>query len=138
MSHVTIDKKVAELGDVAFASRLRDEVYKLAAEQPDYIYADPDNNGCYYSYASGQKDGPGCIVGQAMYRMGVCVRNLDEKYESDSATICSILLHYAPKCSNVDRIFLSTVQNAQDSGRSWEEAVAWGEERSLGVTNEIT
>lgn len=50
--------------------QLWDEVVKVAAERPDYVY--PDLDYCHYE-SDGQ---PACLVGHALHRLGVPVETL--------------------------------------------------------------
>lgn len=98
------------------------EVKKVAAEQPDYVYPE--------QYCRYQNDGkPSCIVGQALYRLGMPVSVL---VEIDAAHgqggISAYGLPYErPDLfvddSASDLFALAEAQEAQDNRLPWGEAV---------------
>ncbi|GAA1411999.1 hypothetical protein AUR04nite_00280 [Glutamicibacter uratoxydans] len=129
------------------AAQVVEAVRKLAEERPDFVYADqpervafreahPGMKECSYlgAYVPSEIDptfasyeGEGCIVGQALARLGVSRDDLVE-VEGESAKYVmvgnSMPLTYEPG-------WLSVVQSEQDEGRSWAEAVARGDEAYL-------
>jgi len=114
------------------------EVRKVAAERPNFVYAEqPERvalvermgtiNGnleCSYLGAfnvetGAEPVGEGCIVGQALKRLGVNDGHLrDHEGRSASSVVASLTGNY--KGSG----WLNLVQSGQDGGLSWAEAVA--------------
>lgn len=99
--------------------RIREELINIAHEQPDFVYnPDPDNYGCNYNGPARNHlnlNGPecsGCIVGQALQRIG-----WDDPSELEYDGYVEALI---PGCPND----ITEVQTKQDSGLSWGDAVA--------------
>lgn len=106
------------------------EVKKLAKERPDFNYKNQEGykkNGCSYVAATiGSDKGEGCIVGQALSRLGVSRDDLVEQdsYISEGVTAGSALENLIYDTTEAkDVVFLNAVQKAQDSGFTWSEAV---------------
>ena len=104
------------------------EIRTLAQERPDYVYEGVgDTSTC--SYVTGADGGPGCLVGQALQRLGVPRETLAE-VEGDidlngglgvRRLLTALLgpVHLQRAVSWIER-----VQDAQDSGSRWHDAVA--------------
>lgn len=111
---------------------LKDEILKLAAEKPDFVYTKQGvpSNGCSYVGASMHTEGgEGCIIGQALMRLGVSETGLRE-WESGYSTANSIgrLLYDAEfiTVTEMDNHLIDAIQDTQagqDTGCSWGEAV---------------
>lgn len=108
------------------------EVRKIAAERPDFVYATQEGrdlpSSCSYVGAiAGFDGGEGCIVGQALARLGHTKEELfrQEAMSADMAVsrlgyrLSSVGLGYANP-----EVWLQRVQSEQDRGKSWGEAVA--------------
>lgn len=106
------------------------EVRHLAEKEPDFVYTeqdcfDQDYGACYYTSADGQGNGRGCIVGQALGRLGVSpetLRFIDGSGDSPVELALPPLLPSEPGDSR-GLAWLSEVQNAQDLGVPWGTAV---------------
>lgn len=102
------------------ASALAEAVVEVANERPDHVYETANTDVCLY-----QVDGqPSCIVGHALARLGApaeLLRTLD----SEELTIGSAFVDVeALERDDKDEAeFLHRVQNAQDIGVPWGEAV---------------
>lgn len=106
------------------------EVRKLAEEMPDFVYT-PDidavkgkgsANGCSYIVGgcSNYPDCRGCIMGQALRRLGLSVPD-----NRDDLNVCKLLRHLfiiEGHTYSTER-WLMTVQSKQDLGRTWSECV---------------
>lgn len=105
------------------------QVRALAAERPDYVYR-PVAPGALCSYVTGQ-DGQGCIVGQALMRLGVPKERLAAS-EADEGTavpadeLLQDLLDLDTAAMATNEVgWIMSVQTGQDSGETWGKAVAY-------------
>lgn len=112
-------------------SRLIAEVKRLAAESPNAQYTPPylpTYDECMY--ASGEcGTGSGCLIGQALQRLGVSVKRLMEFDEMQPvpgvASVVAFLVNdgvLAPPDTG-EVTWLTTVQSAQDGGNFWGQCV---------------
>lgn len=115
-------EKIDEVGLQSLLRGVRGQVYQLAREQPDFVYMDGrDFTGCFYTKALGGKEGPGCIVGQALAREGVDM----SEYDHGSAAGISIILGAFDDGEDEEGLikWLGDIQRTQDTGFSWRQAV---------------
>lgn len=96
-------------------------VREIANESPGFVYEVPEGGKC--SYARG--DSADCIVGRAMAKCGV---PLDEMRVWDSGRrngIITVVEDKWPESEHVapELLWLSKVQDSQDDGNHWSEAV---------------
>lgn len=95
------------------------EVEKVAGENPDFIY-DASETGCKYVKDSN----PSCLVGQALFRLGVPIDLLkmyDGFADSGAGTVLYEDLYERDDPDAVGKC--AVAQNEQDSGASWGTAV---------------
>lgn len=96
------------------------EVLRLAAENPDYIYTIPggdEHSSCVYIH-----DGNGsCIVGRALVNNGFDPEKVAQ-YEGVTADEMLVALDIKEE-TDFDQTWLDRVQTEQDSGTPWAEAV---------------
>ena len=98
------------------------EVKRVAAERPDYVYQEQ-----YCQYQHGGK--PSCIVGHALYRLGMPVSVLAEidSAHGEGGICASGLPGERPDLfvddSAPDLFALAQAQEAQDNRLPWGEAV---------------
>lgn len=104
------------------------EVIKLAEERPDFVYKAQAGSlvdeGCSYLTAGLRTlAGEGCIVGQALTRLGVSDEDLYE-VEGDSA-IGAVARLRGENLTEFSRTIqkLGAIQSWQDHGYSWGVAV---------------
>lgn len=111
-------------------TELEAEVRKLAAEHPDNIYTKPNAQGagCFYGKGTCTDGSCGCIVGQALARLGVSVLELDVKLIGYVPEVMSHLCISDPKKR---QSWLFNVQRRQDLGKTWGEAVEWADNYTL-------
>lgn len=98
-------------------AELWDEVVKVAAENPDYIY---EHDVCRYE----MRGKPACIVGQAMYRLGASVDDLAQ-FDNHGA-IGGVVRDCVDVFSSFDNVSLdalSRAQGYQDQREPWGVAV---------------
>lgn len=114
------------------------EVRKVAAERPDFVYAEQPERvalvkrlnilngaldcsyvGAYEGSVDTDQAGEGCIVGQALKRLGVSSYQL-RNVEGRSASSAIGYLTGSTKGTG----WLNLVQSGQDGGLSWSEAIA--------------
>ena len=96
-------------------------VRALAAENPERVYASCSVAGCVYKPTKQQDGGTyGCIVGEALRRIGVSSTGLDSV--DGEQGIYSRLFQIGIR-DDVQIDWLTKVQGLQDSGTSWSEAV---------------
>ena len=126
------------------------EVRKLATEQPDFNYKNQegvDNGGMSCSYLAGMtstqyKDsalsksgltysearskgilGKGCIVGQALTRLGVPDEALYEYEHMGADYAVGSIVGHSEESKAGELLWLLVVQNLQDAGNNWAESV---------------
>ena len=115
------------LGTIESLQALQAKVRELAEADPDYIYGDINKEGCMY------RPDPlhphGCIIGYAVRELG-CTK-LDEIEPGDQISI-GFLVRQAwgvdrrgalPNEANLISDWLDYVQDYQDEGQSWGEAL---------------
>jgi len=102
------------------AQTLRD----TAAERPDYVYENPEGltgdgiTTCFYVHP----DGPGCLAGTALHKLGVPLSELAECEGQGASTVATSVLDIRGDAGNVV-IMLAYAQRRQDGGDSWSVAV---------------
>lgn len=105
-------------------SALAQELRAVAAEQPDVV--------AISQYAEGFE--PGCIVGTALFNLGVPIEQLQEWDEDADGEGCEVidLIDLTNNGATDEILWLSSVQSLQDNNYSWGEAV-----RSADLANGI-
>src|SRR5690606_37801797 len=111
------------------AKQIVDNIRALAAEEPDFVYADQPERadlpvGAYCSYLGAQVDAPGgvgCIVGQALSRAGVSEDWLREHEGVGAYGVLHYIDNSIPKSV---LYWVSEVHGAQDTGATRAQAVA--------------
>lgn len=115
-------------------TELQQQVVKVATERPDFVYIDQENasrtNCSYVGAKKGVVGGEGCIVGQALMRMGIPEQELRdwENSQQGTGTPVSALLRdpevfeYTGNILQIEQ--LRDVQRNQDMGNPWGLAVA--------------
>jgi hypothetical protein len=121
MSSVKVKgERMIEITQEKFMSALRDAV---AEKGDDYVYSRLDGyvGTCLYVH----DDEPGCIMGNALHRMGVSLDQLGDK-EGEGITSVLEYLHnrgIIGDYPSLDLEKLSSIQAAQDCGSTWGKAV---------------
>ena len=108
------------------------EVRALAAERPEHIYYAPQRDNCsYVCDASGCTPEHGCIVGQALVRLGVpqaLLAEIEVREGQDAiSNMPPIVSNYGVGVELVveqEVYWLSRVQAHQDRAVPWGESVA--------------
>ena len=96
------------------------QVRALAQERPDYVYQRPlGNPETECSYLTGA-DGQGCIMGQALTRLGVSIEALST---IEGENVMAALPRLAVRTTPSDGWWLRAVQEQQDHGSTWGQAV---------------
>jgi hypothetical protein len=101
------------------------KVREVAAERPTYVYNNEGmseyTSSCFYRHGE-NRDRPGCIVGQALDRLGYVVPTV---MEGSHATSVLHEIFGVPSDSEIEAKvrWVRNVQRAQDAGRSWAQAV---------------
>lgn len=118
------------------------EVRKVVKERPD-VYYNPDGI-CKYSSGACSDGSIGCIFGQVFTNLGIDAKKFDEypTPEGISPTIyggktyvpgIDCILRHEFNCEEILELeWCGTVQNGQDGGLSWKEAVLEAD-RELGI-----
>ena len=100
-----------------FGQKFIATVREVAAEHPDYVY---DPGRCAYIV-----DGkPGCLLGQALWRMGIISPALGRQSHNDEdivGLLDTIGLNLAIDEKEMD--WVASAQALQDSNESWGDAV---------------
>ncbi len=104
-------------------------VREVAAEKPDFVY-DAPYGGCVY-VADKQ---PSCIVGQAAWRLGLIDASFEKDEMDNSAGVTTFLRTIGADLGDDEtlygREFLDAVQEKQDQGVPWGEAIQEADERA--------
>ena len=96
------------------------EVRRLAADNPDYIYVSP--GGSEYSSCVYIHDGKGsCIVGRALVNNGFDPEKVSQ-HEGLTADEMLVALGIKEE-TDFEQVWLDRVQTLQDSGTPWADAV---------------
>ena len=94
-------------------------IRELAAESPDNIYDRGQSHACSYVVGECSNGTQGCIVGQALRRLGLETPDFKEPVDD------YLFNHY--DCGRVDDVsrtlWLIAVQTEQDSSNTWAYAV---------------
>jgi hypothetical protein len=107
--------------------KLIQAVRALAEKSPDNVYeADtlPGNTvgGCRYASGGCQDGSKGCLIGQAFARCGIDPSDLDARYP-EGAGVNEVLGAF-PLNTRHGMAWLAWVQDEQDNGSTWREAVS--------------
>ena len=96
------------------------EVRLLAKESPNNVYESVSGNGCLYTRGRCSNGSQGCIVGQALCRLGF-ETHCAEQDTFDVADVSTLL-----ECLGIsgDPTWLQSVQEWQDAGFPWHRAIA--------------
>lgn len=107
----------------------------LTEKGEDFLYVNPfgqpmrDEAGyhtgasCFYVHGDVVQT-PGCFVGNVLHRLGVSLEYLTGcEHMRAGAVIASLEVDNVLKMSFASRQMLVTIQSAQDSGKTWGEAV---------------
>ncbi|AER47959.1 hypothetical protein SEA_JUICYJAY_115 [Mycobacterium phage JuicyJay] len=103
---------MSELGQ-----KLINEIRMVAAGNPDYVYRD-DNPSCEYVRGGS----PSCLVGHGLWRLGL----IDAEFETNRLNVEVFDHLWAELGLEMDEEevdWVQMVQERQDAGRTWGEAV---------------
>ena len=112
------------------ATQVIEEVRRLAAEQPDFVYSEQEGavGECsYFSCAIGDSSGQACIVGQALASLNVDMSDLKRKEDKGiGMAICTVLEQGVVEIpyTEEEARWLGNVQYYQDREEPWARAVA--------------
>ncbi|AWN03860.1 hypothetical protein PBI_PEREGRIN_20 [Rhodococcus phage Peregrin] len=111
---------------------LKEEVLKLAAEKPDFIYESDPNALEPCAYLAWDKDEArgSCIMGQALMNLGVNPLELSKYEGADIAAVVEILNGGEEPQYHKDKFdfWFSYVQGRQDNGDTWSTAVEYADD----------
>lgn len=110
------------------ATQVADRVRLIGEYEPDTVYFDMHQKHygggsveCLYSLG----DGPGCIVGKALYELGVSIETLRDLDAQDGGTkAIEIPGTIIERDSDEAMQYIQDVQYSQDSGSTWGEAIS--------------
>lgn len=96
---------------------------EIVSENPDYVYESPVNEDqCVYFDEFDSNLPPSCIVGHIFDHLGYDYSSLCEQF-GHNFNINAIGSMLEPYIDDADILgFLSSLQNFQDTGRSWSES----------------
>lgn len=100
------------------ATQLRSVVERIASERPDFVYKQPDHNGCRYTHEDGS---PGCLIGQGLHELGYVIAW--DSGMNIGTTVLGLAARGVITGLNIDVDWLDTVQLAQDRTRPWGECI---------------
>jgi hypothetical protein len=110
-----------------------DAIRAVVAEDPERIYERPEHmearyeGACYYVHTDARDERklfPGCVIGQALHRLGVPLESLRD-YEGENAT--AVVTAFMPNVSFDARNYACTVQSRQDTANTWGDALAYAD-----------
>lgn len=107
-----------------FWKTLYSKVVELATEQPDFVYSESKYQSCLYTQGRDYNQTcDGCLIGQALQRMGFTkdeVRPLDYV-----GSIEAVSEYFSLKDEETTSIInsLQEIQTRQDKGRTWGRSV---------------
>lgn len=101
------------------ATDVVNEIRKVAAEQPDFIYNDGSADQCLYTQNADGSPG-GCIVGRALMRLDVEEEAL---VKNDGQLASHVLSELGISGDSLVIHWIDEAQDAQDSGKTWAQAV---------------
>jgi hypothetical protein len=98
----------------------------VAEKGDDYVYTNPDGESatgaaasCYYVHG----DKPGCLVGNALHRLGVPLSALEAHEMRGAYSVAKELIDVTDSSSTFT--MLAEVQDSQDNGAMWGDALAY-------------
>jgi hypothetical protein len=110
-------------------------IRELATEARRLAQQEPDRHAvCTYVRFEDDQMVPNCIVGQAAYNLGISLEDLNSV---NACGIRHLTLNVQPEWLHIKEgdeahvAWLSTLQGAQDSGRSWGEALIYADRRTI-------
>ena len=112
------------------ATQVIEEVRRLAAEQPGFIYglqAGAGGTCSYFGCAIGDTSGQACIVGQALANLNVDMSGLKSREDGDLGMAIAEALAFGKvdiSYTAEDARWLDNVQYQQDRDEPWAQAVA--------------
>jgi hypothetical protein len=100
------------------------KVREVAAERPTYVYNNEGmseySSSCFYRHGEyGER--PGCIVGQALDRLGYVVPEVDEG--TNAGVVLGGLFDLSDDDNGLKANWVWKVQKEQDGGKSWGDAI---------------
>lgn len=112
-------------------------VRKHAADNPTYVDDWAEKAGCQYV-----RDGePSCIIGQALWDLGFIDSSFEthppvgDRYSRANAdTVDNVIELFDIDLDPEELHWLVLVQGQQDSGRSWADAVTYGDDNVMRIT----
>lgn len=113
------------------ATQVIEEVRRLAEEQPDFVYSDQEGAGggecSYFGCSAGDSSGQACIVGQGLASLNVDMSDLKRKEDTGHGMAIATALEGGVvdiPYTEEEAKWLGDVQNHQDGGKPWAQAVA--------------
>lgn len=92
----------------------------VSTKPDDFVYLAPTDEGkCVYVH----EDQPSCLVGQILFRKGVPLPLMETWDDRHDSLITDILSADAGDINPDVLVFLNILQNFQDSGNTWTEAL---------------
>ena len=113
------------------------EVRSIAIERPDFIYLeqpleneeDRSTNCSYLSAGLYTNEGEGCIVGQALSKLGITDEELRRVENASAADALRAVGVEGSTRRDRELNWLNSVQSQQDIGMTWGDAIAWADQR---------
>ncbi|GAA0641496.1 hypothetical protein GCM10009548_02140 [Streptomyces malaysiensis subsp. malaysiensis] len=105
------------------SEQLEATLREVADERPDYVYMAPaDTDLCSYVHDDGNGvQIPGCIVGHALFRLGVPLAALSQREGLGAADVIGATTNLC--WSDPAALAAETAQTAQDDGTPWARAM---------------
>lgn len=99
---------------------------EIVAEAPGFVY-DSDGKECLYVERDEYDNAtPGCIFGHVLWRLGI-IDGLFITHESNTDGIRVLAWQRNWELSGIELNWMAKVQNAQDTGSTWAEAVGYAD-----------
>ena len=108
------------------ATNIVNEVVRLTTEYPDTVYKYVDNMGCKYTLGSECiEDKTGCLIGVAIQKsypkLTEALEELDSKPEC--LGVINVMNYLGIEYNDKQKYFLSSIQQLQDTGNTWGDAL---------------
>lgn len=103
--------------------QIRQTAREVVSEKPRYVYQPVEGYSCTYWGSASDPDGPGCVVGAILYRLGETedlLRDADSYITSDVPV--SRNSAFDGLISDRSRRFLNMMQRQQDRESPWRDA----------------
>jgi hypothetical protein len=98
-------------------------IREVAEEQPDHVYQKPSEHGICHYVDKNSVVHPGCLVGHGLWRNHLIDASLYGDDEKNGSGVANLLQELDIHTTFLQKFWLTNVQELQDFGNTWGEAV---------------